>query len=140
MSYQLIKQRIEKPIIQYERHKVISSFKLAYEKGVKIALGSDSVDEDVTNYGKYSALELKTMVDVGGMTPIEGIKSACQTAAEILGISNYIGTIEKGKIADMILIKGDPSSNIDLLVDKRNIHYVIKEGKLVVDHDKLILP
>lgn len=131
---------VEKPIIQYEREKVISSFKLAYEKGVKIALGSDSVDEDVTNYGKYSALELKTMVDVGGMTPIKGIKSACQTAAEILGISNYIGTIEKGKIADMILIKGDPSSNIDLLVDKRNIHYVIKEGKLVVEHDKLILP
>ena len=121
---------------QSELEKAIDNFNMAREKGVKIALGSDSLDSKITPYGWYSAMELKCMVD-HGMSPLEGITAATRTAAEVLGLGNRIGTIEPGKIADMILVQGNPADNIDILVDSENIKYVIKEGQLTVDHGRL---
>jgi imidazolonepropionase-like amidohydrolase len=118
------------------RDDVISRFKMAYEKGVKIALGSDPIDDLRTPYGEYSMRELKAMVDFG-MTPLEGIRAATQIGAEVLGLEHQIGTVQEGKLADLIVVDGDPSSSINVLMEAKNLKYVIQRGEVTVDHGKL---
>ena len=75
--------------------------------------------------------EMKLMVDVLGMTPMEAIVAATKTSSEALGIQDKVGTIEKEKIADLLIVKANPVENIDSLGNKDNILHVIKEGKLI---------
>ena len=67
------------------------------------------------------------MVDLG-MTPIDALKSATANDAELLGLSQKLGTLEKGKLADIIAMPGDPSS--DITVTER-VSFVMKEGKII---------
>ena len=63
------------------------------------------------------------------MTPMEAIKAGTITAAECLEIDDCVGSIEVGKVADMIIVDGDPLKNISMLRDRNNIKHVIKDGK-----------
>ena len=65
-----------------------------------------------------------------GMKPIEAIRSATQSAADLLQISDSLGTIEVGKLADLVAVKGDPLKQISLLQD---VSFVMKDG-LVYKH------
>lgn len=116
--------------------KTIDSFRLAREKGVKIALGSDTIYEPLTEYGEYSALELKQMINCG-MSVGEAIKAATLTAAEALGMSHRIGTVEVGKNADLLVVKRDPTSNNNILYNPENIRYIILNGRLAVEEGRL---
>lgn len=107
------------------------SFKIAHRTGVKIALGSDAFCEPVTPYGKFNIGEIRKLVD-WGMSPMEAVVAATKTGAEACGIGDKVGTLEKGKIADILLVKGNPLDNIDILLKKENIEYIIKEGKIVI--------
>lgn len=113
---------------------IIASHKLAIERGVKIALGSDAFADNFTPYGKHNIGEIKLLVDILGMTPLEAITSATKIGAEACGISDKVGTIENGKLADLLVVRGDPSSNIDILLHKENVKYIIKGGDLVIEH------
>jgi imidazolonepropionase-like amidohydrolase len=106
-------------------------WKLALRSGVKYIMGSDVWGEPITPFGEYGMGEMKLRVDVLGMTPMEAIVSATKTASEALGIQDKVGTIEKGKIADLLIVKANPVENIDSLGNKDNILHVIKEGKLI---------
>jgi len=101
---------------------VEASFKRALNGGVKIAFGTDS---GVSKHGA-NAREFEIMVQYG-MDENQAIKSATITAAEVLGMSSKLGTIEKGKIADLVAVEGNPLENISLLKD---ISFVMKEGKV----------
>lgn len=116
--------------------KTIDSFRLARQKGVKIALGSDTIYEPLTEYGEYSALELKQMINCG-MSVGEAIKAATFTAAEALGMSHRIGTVEVGKNADLLVVKRDPTSNANILYNPENIRYIILNGRLAVEEGRL---
>jgi len=113
---------------------IIASHKLAIKRGVKIALGSDAFADNFTPYGKYNIGEIKLLVDILGMTPLEAITSATKIGAEACGIGDKVGTIEKGKLADLLVVRGDLTSNIDILLDKENVKYIIKGGNLVIEH------
>lgn len=113
----------------------IDSFKLAREKGVKIALGSDTVYEPLTICGEYSALEFKQMIKCG-MTVPEAIKAATLTASEALGMSHRIGTVESGKNADLLVLKKDPTSSADILYDPDNIRMVFSGGRLAIEEGR----
>ena len=117
--------------------KCAADFKLAHRKGVKIALGTDTIIDNMTPYGEFSVQELKTMTELG-MTPLETIHSATQTGAEVLGLEEHIGTIEEGKLADLLIVNGNPAEDIDVLIDPENIEYVIQEGRISVSHGQLI--
>ena len=113
---------------------ILNGWKRAMKNGVKMLLGSDPYSEKVTPFGKTNIGEIKYLVDLLEMTPLEAITSGTKYGAEDCGIADKVGTIEKGKLADLLVVKGDPSSNVDVLLDKENIKYIIKEGNLVIEH------
>jgi imidazolonepropionase-like amidohydrolase len=110
----------------------VRSLKRAKKHGVKMLLGTDTWADSVTPYGKFNISEIKLLVDVLEMTPLEAITAATKHGAEVCSIGDKVGTVEKGKLADLLVVKRDPASNIDVLLEKKNIKYVIKEGVFVV--------
>lgn len=105
------------------------NFKMLLKKGVKISLGSDAGVPYIRQGD--NARELSMFVELG-MTPMEAIIAATKTAAEAIGVSDKVGTLEKGKIADIIIIDESPLENINILHEENKIQLVMKEGKIVV--------
>jgi len=67
------------------------------------------------------------------MTPMQALQAATSWAAECLGWEDRIGTVEKGKLADVILVNGDPLADMALLTDPAKIALVIKDGAIAAD-------
>lgn len=107
----------------------VNNFKMLLEKGIKISLGSDAGVPYIRQGD--NARELSMFVELG-MSPMDAIIAATRTAAEVIGVADRVGTIEEGKIADIILIDGCPLENIDLLHDEDKIKMVMKEGKIII--------
>ena len=101
------------------------SLKKAYPAGVKIAYGTDA---GVSKHGR-NADEFELLVKFG-MPPAEAIKAATVNAADLLGLSNEIGTIEPGKFADIIAVAGDPLTDVTVL---KNVAFVMARGDVVKD-------
>jgi len=106
------------------------SFRMAYEKGVKIAMGTDMTGEDAFPHGK-NAWELEVMVRQG-MSNMDAIMASTKNASEILGVGESRGTLEEGKQADMLLIQGNPLEDIKVLQNRQNILLVVKDGRIEV--------
>jgi imidazolonepropionase-like amidohydrolase len=98
-------------------------FRNAVKMGVKISFGTDAA---VYPHGQ-NAKEFKLMVDLG-MTPIDALRSATANDAELLGIAQKVGTLEKGKLADIVAIPGDPTADITAT---ERVAFVMKEGKII---------
>ena len=105
-----------------EAHRTLTA---AIEAGVPIAMGYDSAPE------RLAASELGLMVEAG-MRPAEALVSATSTAAHALGLDHLIGTVEPGKLADLLVVDGDPLEDIRILVDEERIHLVMQSGESVV--------
>jgi imidazolonepropionase-like amidohydrolase len=105
------------------------TFRRMRQAGVRIAMGTDI--HNVPEMG-CAARELELYVD-NGMSPLEAISSATRDAASALGLDSDLGTIEVGKVADIIAVRGNPATDIGVLQDANNITLVIKEGRLYVD-------
>lgn len=99
-----------------------ATFGRAYKAGVKIAFGTDA---GVYAHGK-NAMEFQYMVEAG-MPPMKAIQSATVNAADLLGITDERGSVTVGKIADLIAVDEDPTTNIKTLM---NVNFVMKEGKI----------
>lgn len=97
----------------------------AYKAGVTIAMGTDA---GVMPHGT-NLRELGLMASVG-MSPMEIIVNTTKTAAACLGWQDRIGTLESGKLADLIITKTDPIANITSLEKQDNIVVVMKDGKV----------
>lgn len=100
--------------------KIQATFTRAYKAGVKIAFGTDA---GVFMHGK-NGKEFFYMVE-GGMPAMEAIRSATVSAAELLGMSDALGTIERGKIADIIAVDDDPLKDISVM---EKVTFVMKDG------------
>jgi imidazolonepropionase-like amidohydrolase len=74
--------------------------------------------------------ELGLMVNIG-MTPMEAIVATTKLAAECLGWQDEVGTIQAGKLADVIIVKTNPLQDIRSLENNENIVFVMKDGKVV---------
>jgi imidazolonepropionase-like amidohydrolase len=66
-----------------------------------------------------------------GLTPMQAIQAATGWAAECVGLERELGTIEKGKRADLIAVAGDPLADVALLADAQRIRLVLKDGAIV---------
>lgn len=100
---------------------IVDSFQLAYRSGVKIAFGTDS---GVFEHG-HNNREFALMVEMIGMTPAETLIAATRSAAEVLGMESQLGTIEAGKYADMVAVRGNPLEDITVMED---VGFVMKGG------------
>ena len=98
------------------------TFKRALARGVKIGLGTDS---SVYPHGR-NAEEFHQMVDLG-MKPIDALKAGTSNDADLLGLADKIGTLENGKLADVVAVPGDPSQNIR---QTEHVFFVMKEGRI----------
>jgi imidazolonepropionase-like amidohydrolase len=114
---------------------VAANFTKAYKAGVRIAVGTDIYLQDHPDpiHGD-NAYELELMVRYG-MPEMEAIRAATRNTAEALGWENKLGTIEKEKLADMIIIDGDPLKDIKILQNKQKILKVMKDGKIEVNRE-----
>ncbi|MCH7414965.1 amidohydrolase family protein [Belliella sp. R4-6] len=98
------------------------TFGRAYKKGVKIAFGTDAgVFPHGENYREF--IYMTEM----GMPNLEAIQSATLRASQLLGMEGQLGSIEKGKIADIIAVDGNPEEDIEVM---KNVIFVMKEGKV----------
>ena len=109
-----------------KRHQV--SFKNALRDGIQIAMGTDAGTP--FNFHGENAQELERMVAFG-MSPMQAILASTSAAARLIGIHDQVGTIEKGKLADLLLFKGNPLRRIDLLRDHSRIIGVMQSGRFV---------
>jgi imidazolonepropionase-like amidohydrolase len=105
-----------------------ASFKKAYRSGIPIALGTDAGTP--FNYHGENAQELERMVALG-MSPMEAILAATSAAATLLGLVQSIGTVEPGKVADLVVVEGNPLKRISTLQDSERIAGVMQAGQFV---------
>jgi imidazolonepropionase-like amidohydrolase len=102
------------------------SMRAARAAGVRIALGSDR--EGVS--GDDTALELARMIH-HGLSSTEALRSATAIAAEAIGLADHIGTVEAGRLADLVVVDGDVVADPGLLMDPARIWLVLQLGALV---------
>ena len=98
------------------------AFARAYQAKVKVAFGTDA---GVFPHGD-NANEFAYMVEAG-MPPMEAILAATRNAADLLGASSKLGTVQPGRFADLVAVKGDPLTDIKLL---SQISFVMKDGRV----------
>jgi imidazolonepropionase-like amidohydrolase len=105
------------------------TFRKMHKAGVRIAMGTDmGFEPDMGS----NASELEIYVKLG-MKPMDAILTATRNAAQALKQEKDLGTIEAGKLADLIAVDGDPLKNIRCLQEKKNIRIVMKEGRIYAD-------
>jgi len=104
----------------------VDSIKKAYKAGVTIASGADA-GTPFNGHGE-NLRELELLVGIG-LSPMEAIVSATRVASETLGLGSRLGTIEPGKLADLLVVEGDPVKDIAVLQRKEQIVVVMKDGQ-----------
>ncbi len=95
--------------------------------GVKLVVGDDYGTASLP-HGSY-ARELEIYVKRAGVAPLDVIRWATKNGAELMGTGKDLGTIESGKLADLLIIDGDPTADIAILQDKKRIKAVMKGGQ-----------
>jgi len=104
------------------------SLRRAFAAGVKIAAGTDA-----GGHGHPSnALEIECLVKAG-LTPLQALRAATGWAAECLGRERDFGTVEKGKLADLIVVAGDPLDDVTILQKPERIALVLKGSEIAAD-------
>jgi len=109
------------------------SISRAIAAGVRVAMGTDAA---VVPHGT-NLRELGLMVQ-SGMTPLQAIVASTKIAAECMRWDDRLGTLEPGKLADVVVVDGDPVADIRILEQRERIAVVIKDGKVEVDRRETV--
>jgi imidazolonepropionase-like amidohydrolase len=121
-------RRSPSPHVRERAHELkehhVESLRRALAAGVKIAAGTDAGGHGHPK----NALEIECLVRAG-MTPLQALQAATGWAAECIGREHELGTVEKGKLADLVVVRGDPLEDVGILQDPDRIALVLKGGK-----------
>ncbi|HVC57751.1 MAG TPA: amidohydrolase family protein [Stellaceae bacterium] len=116
----------ERALALYQHH--IASIRRALALGVKVVAGTDA-----GGHGHpANAGELECLVSAG-MTEMQALQAATGWAAECLGLEDELGTLAPGRLADLVVVAGDPLADIAILRDKQHIALVIKDGEVAAN-------
>jgi imidazolonepropionase-like amidohydrolase len=115
---------IEKMRYLFDRQQ--ANFRHAVERGVRVVMGTDSFN------GMYPPAELAYLSEFG-LGPFRAIQAATSQAAALLGLADQVGTLEPGKQADLIAVRGDPLAEPELWRDPSRIVLVMQGGRIVAD-------
>lgn len=113
--------------LDLQRHHV-ASIERALALGVPVAAGTDAGGHGHPR----NAGELQCLVDAG-LTPMQALRAGTQWAARCLGLDREVGTIEKGRLADVVVVNGNPLEDIKVLLDPQRIELVLKGGAVCTD-------
>jgi imidazolonepropionase-like amidohydrolase len=105
-----------------------ASFRKAVEAGVNIAMGTDA---GACDHGD-NIRELELMVQ-NGMTPMQSIVASTLNSAKLLRVDKKLGSLEEGKLADVLVVDGDPLADIRILQDKTKLVAILKDGEIYKD-------
>jgi imidazolonepropionase-like amidohydrolase len=106
---------------------IYGNLRLAVQSGLRIGMGSDCGGNEMRRHGQ-NVDELELYVEKGGMSPQAAVEAATTTPAQILKRDTRIGTVERGKIADLILVGSNPCDNIRALT--QDVRGVVKRGRV----------
>jgi imidazolonepropionase-like amidohydrolase len=110
----------------YDDH--LRTVQMAMDAGIPVVMGTDA-----GGYGHgHNAVELQHLVQAG-LTPMQAIVASTRTAAECLGMERETGTLERGKYADLLVVDGDPLSDVGILDQQESLLLVMKGGTIAAD-------
>jgi len=118
---------VEKTLMVKPFH--LESIRMAREAGISVAAGTDA-GTPFNRHGENLG-EIKLLVDYGGFSPMGAIKAGTGNAAKVLGLEDELGTVAEGKVADLVMVEGNPLDDIDVLLDPEAICLVMQKGKIV---------
>ena len=107
------------------------TIEMARKAGIRIALGTDFSNSPNTPYSQ-NGREFEAMVR-GGLTPMESIKAGTINAAHVMRMEDQIGSLEAGKLADVVIVDANPLEDIFCLTDAEHVKLVLKGGKVEKD-------
>ena len=108
-----------------------SMLRRAHEAGVPLLCGSES-GFSLTPYGHWHTREIELFVTEIGLTPLEAITCATRNGARALRMDEgAIGVVAEGAAADLLVVDGDPATDVGVLGDRRNLRHVVSRGRLV---------
>ena len=110
----------------YPHH--LATVRRAIELGVPIAAGTDAGGHGHPK----NALEIVYLVEAG-LTPMQAVRAATQWAAQCLGLERELGTVEKGRLADLVVVDGNPLDDVKILLEPERIQLVVKGGQVCTD-------
>jgi len=113
------------------------SLRMAYEAGVPIANGSDAATP--LNYHGDNAREIYWMQQAG-LPALAALHAATGNAARALGWADRLGTLEPGRLADLIVLDVDPLDDLRALADKNSLRWVMKGGRILAHQPDVDLP
>jgi imidazolonepropionase-like amidohydrolase len=99
--------------------------------GITIMCGTDSGNSPLMPYGQLHAHEAEILVRYGGYTPMEAIVASTKNTAFALGLEDDLGTLQPGKLADIIILKSDPLADIRVLQGGQHLTAIVKDGMIV---------
>ncbi|MEC7845200.1 MAG: amidohydrolase family protein [Actinomycetota bacterium] len=117
-------------IFRGEIEETAKMIRKAYDNGVRIVSGSES-GFALTPYGHWHARELQVFVEVLGLSAVEAIETATKNGAWVMQMDDQLGTLEVGRLADLLIVDGDPINDISVLNDKAKIESINSKGKRV---------
>jgi imidazolonepropionase-like amidohydrolase len=120
--------------------KSADSYARATAAGVQFGMGAES-GFAITPCGEWHAREIELLADYAGLTQVQAIQTATSNAALTVGLEGEVGVIQAGMLADIIVVNGDPATDIRALQRKENIEVVMKDGEIVdfSDEERLAL-
>lgn len=117
VAEQLATAQAGEPVTEERLRREAQTFAELYDRGVTVLAGTDS---PIASLGLSLHLNLRTLV-ANGLTPVQALRTATVLPARSLAIDDDLGTIEAGKLADLLVVDGDPLTDIDDLVDVRAV-------------------
>ncbi|MGE0846615.1 MAG: amidohydrolase family protein [Flavobacteriaceae bacterium] len=108
----------------------VESFKRAVKAGVKIGSGSDAFSEAMTAFGPYNLREIELLQE-NGLGALGALKAATSSNAELLGNDTELGSIDAGKLADILIVRGDLTESLSALMDPDNIAVIMQGGRII---------
>lgn len=116
-------------VVERELARTYDNLHRAYEMGVTLTIGSDSFSF-VTPYGDVTIDEMYDFVDKAGIPILETIKAATLNGAKMIHMEKELGSLEAGKLADLLVVQGDVASDIHALKTS-TMDVIMKEGKII---------
>lgn len=128
---QLADEARKEEAIYQAQLKQVSLWKDAVQRGIKVAMGTDQSHRLLVG---ENLCELGFMVEWLGMTPMDALVASTGEAARCLEREEDLGTLEPGKIADALVVDGDPLNDITILEERSRLRLIMKDGRIVKNH------